>query len=189
MALIDAKPRELNLDDFEVFLAEHLDDDSYYELIDGAIVEKPMPTQLHGFVVGVLNGEFYIYFKQNPIGFPAPEVRYQVPGDLHNSRQPDLSIVLDTRTPLVEKGAVKRMPDIVIEVKSPTDRILAFRERASYYLANGVRLVLLIYPLERFLEVYRPDSDVEILTERQTLTGYDLLPGFSLAVKDLFPHS
>ena len=78
------------------------------------------------------------------------------------------------------------MPDLAVKIKSPTDTITEMRETAAYYVANGSRLVWLVYPNYRLVEVYRPEADVEILGEDDTLTGGDVLPGFALPVRAIF---
>lgn len=60
------------------------------------------------------------------------------------------------------------------------------RDTAAYYLANGVRLVWLVYPNYRLVEVYRSGADIEILGEEDMLTGGDVLPGFELPVRKVF---
>ncbi len=60
------------------------------------------------------------------------------------------------------------------------------RAKASYYLANGTRLVWLVLPEKRLVEVYRADGEVDILTENDTLSGDDVLPGFALPVQAIF---
>ncbi|RMF82539.1 MAG: Uma2 family endonuclease, partial [Chloroflexi bacterium] len=70
--------------------------------------------------------------------------------------------------------------------KSPDDSITGLREKAQYYLRNGARMVWLVFPKQRIVEIYRPEHDVEILTADDTLDGGDVLPGFSLAVRDIF---
>jgi Uma2 family endonuclease len=181
------KQKLYTVEEFERFAALPKNDERHFELIDGDIVEKPMPTQEHSQAAGNLIGHLFIYFQRNPIGRFGPEARYRMPGDKRNSRQPDVSVVLDIQTPLVKKGAVPRMPDLAIEIKSPDDSITKLRAKAAYYIANGTRLVWLVYPEQRIIEVYRPDADVQILIERDTLDGGDVLPGFTLAVKDVFP--
>ena len=47
-------------------------------------------------------------------------------------------------------------------------------------------MVWLIFPEKRLVEVYQPEADIEILNENDTLNGGDVLPGFTLAVKDIF---
>ncbi len=87
---------------------------------------------------------------------------------------------------MVTKGAVPRFPDLAVEVKSPGDSYRQMREKAAYYLANGTKLVWLVYPEKRLVEVYRADGDIQILTGDDTLDGGDVLPGFSMTVSDIF---
>lgn len=155
-----------------------------FELINGAVHEK-MPTQQHGLIVLNLGFALTAYAKQHKTGRPGTEVRHQSLNDNRNSRLPDLSFTC-TRNVLVEQGSVPGMPDLAVEIKSPTDTITEMRDTAVYYVANGSRLVWLVYPNYRLVEVYRPDADVEILGEADTLTGGDVLPGFTLPVREIF---
>lgn len=175
----------MTVEEFEAFLALPENRDRNFELIDGEIVEK-LPSQVHGRLVASVIGEVGIWLKRFPIGYVETEVRYRVPSDGHNSRQPDISVVLDVETPPVNKGAVLRMPDIAIEVKSPDDSYKGMRERAAYYIANGSKMVWLIFPEKRLIDVYHPNADIDVLDVSDTLTGYGLLPEFSLPVSNIF---
>lgn len=62
------------------------------------------------------------------------------------------------------------------------------RECADYYLWHGTRMVWLVYPEKRIVEVYQPNADVQILLETDELTGGDVLPGFMLAVSVIFAN-
>lgn len=174
------------VDEFEEFLALPENRDLYFELINGEITEKPMPTQVHGRLTARFTTRLSNHVEGRNLGYVEVEVRYRAPGDNRNSYQPDISFFADTTTPPVAKGAVQRMPDLAIEIKSPDDTFKGLRDRAAYYIANGVKLVWLVYPEQRLIEVYRPDADSALLTERDTLDGGEVLPGFMLAVSDVF---
>lgn len=60
------------------------------------------------------------------------------------------------------------------------------REKATYYLANGAKLVWLVYPRKRVVEVYTGNGNIDILREDDTLSGEDVLPGFTMPVADFF---
>jgi Uma2 family endonuclease len=173
-------------EEFEMFITRPENAERHFELIRGEIVEKAMPTEEHGIIIHTLSGEIYIFLKANPIARAEIEVRYKMPHDDHNGLQPDLSVMMDTKTPIVRKGAVPRMPDLAVEVKSPDDKFKVMREKAEYYLANGTLIVWLIYPHERLVEVFRPNVDSQILNESHVLKGEDVLRGFTLAISDLF---
>lgn len=180
-----AKSKQLySLAEFEALLAQPGNHNRLLELIDGKIVEK-MPTQEHGLVASNINRELGNYAIKHKNGRPGVEVRHRATDDDHNLRLPDVSFTC-ANVPIGEQGSVTDMPDLAVEIKSPDDMIVEMRRTAAYYLANGSRLVWLVYPNYRLVEVYRPDSDVEILDKNQLLIGHDVLPGFALPVADVF---
>jgi Uma2 family endonuclease len=73
-----------------------------------------------------------------------------------------------------------------MDVKTAHHTYKEMRERAAYYLANGARLVWLVYPEKRLIEVFRLDADSEFFTEGDTLDGGEVLPGFTLKVSEVF---
>ncbi|MBC7810530.1 MAG: Uma2 family endonuclease [Burkholderiales bacterium] len=174
------------VDEFEEFIALPENRVRLLELVNGEIVEK-MPTEEHGAIASKCHGEIYIFLKQNPIGRLTIEARYRPKDDQYNDRLPDVSFTSAERAlPLVKKGAVPQMPDLAIEVKSPDDTYKEMREKAAFYLANGARMVWLVYPEKRMVEVYRLDADIDILTNGDVIDGADVLPGFTLAISDMF---
>jgi len=179
------QPKLVTVVEFEQFLALPENRDRSFELIHGEIVEK-VPPEEHGLIAGNIHGFLWQYTRQSGFGRAVIEVRVCMPEDDYNSRQPDLAFFADTTRPVVKRGPVLQMPDLVIEVKSPDDTYTSMRARAQYSLAHGTSLVWLIYPAKRLVEVYRRDADSELLTADETLQGDDVLPGFALAVHEIF---
>lgn len=179
--------RQMTVDDFDQFMKLPENRDRTFELIDGEVIEK-IPTQKHGQVQLRLGSRLLIFVDAHDLGHVMTEARYRLPGDQFNERIPDISFVAGKDSPVVEQGAAPRMPDLAVEIKSPDDTYKAMRAKAAYYLANGVRLVWLVFIEKRIIEVYRPDADadIDILIDGDTLDGVDLLPGFTLALRDLF---
>lgn len=174
----------ITVDEYEDFLAQH--PDGLYELIHGEIVEK-VPTQEHGVIATKIAARLLVFMEDNLIaGHVATEARYRPADDQHNDRLPDVSVHL-TDQPVVKRGAVKELPNLAVEVKSPNDSNKRMREKAAYYIENGCRMVWLVYPAKRIVEVYQPDKDIDILLENDTLTAGDVLPGFMLPVATIFP--
>lgn len=181
-----AQERLVTVEEFEEFLAQEENSDQYFELIDGEIVEK-VPTEEHGMIAGNIYGNVWTCVKANKLGRVTIEVRHRNPEDRYNSRQPDISFTGNERLqPLVKQGAVLQFPDLAIEVKSPDDTYALMRRKAAYYLANGTRMVWLVYPAKQIVEVYRSEEDIEILTAEDVLTGGDVLPGFEMQVSAIF---
>lgn len=81
-------------------------------------------------------------------------------------------------------------PDFVIELVSPSDlinqRYEDLQDKMQEYLNNGVQLGWLIEPSAKTVEIYRIDKQVEILNNPQTLSGEDVLPGFTLDLTEIF---
>jgi Uma2 family endonuclease len=173
-------------DQFEAFLALPENADRRFELIDGEIVEMS-PTQEHGLLIAALAHALYSYLTHHPIGRVSVETRHRPPGDLMNDRIPDLSVVLGFDQPIVRQGAAPFMPDLAVEIRSPDDPYKQMRDKARFYLENGSRMVWLVFPDKKLVEVYTADDQM-ILVEGDTLTGGDVLPGFELAVSSIFAN-
>jgi Uma2 family endonuclease len=178
--------RLYTVDEFEAFIALPENRDRLFELINGEIVEK-VPAEEHGIIVLRLGSKILAFVDMHNLGRVAVEVRHRLPGDDHNARLPDISFRSDTTMPVVKQGSIPVMPDLAVEVKSPNDSYREMREEADYYLANGSHMVWLVYPEKRLVEVHTPD-EMGILTADDTLDGGDVLPGFTLAVREIFPE-
>lgn len=154
------------------------------ELIDGEIVDKS-PSEHCGIVIAMIGHWLLNFIIANNIkGRVVTEVRHRMPKDKRNARLPDVSYRAGSK-PLVTKGSVLQMPDLAVEVKSPDDAWKDLRAKARYYLANGTKLVWLVEPVRRFVEVYSPD-DEQVLFEGDTLNGGTVLPGFEMPVSAIF---
>lgn len=183
---MELEKQRITVEEFERFADSPENQDRLLELIDGEIVEKTMPTEEHGTIVLNLGSQVRSHVRAKNLGRVGVEIRHRRPGDNYNARQPDISFIADSSRPVVKKGSVPQMPDLAVEVKSPDDRYADMRRRADYYINNGVKLVWLIYPEKRLVEVYRPDADSLLLNEDDMLEGFDVLPGFALKVSEIF---
>jgi Uma2 family endonuclease len=101
-------------------------------------------------------------------------------------RSPDAAWVKlekwEALTPQQRIGFPPLCPDFVIELRSATDRIKPLQAKLQEYLENGMQLGWLINPQNQQVEIYRPGCLVEIHTMPVTLSGEDLLPGFTLEI-------
>jgi Uma2 family endonuclease len=80
----------------------------------------------------------------------------------------------------------KVAPDFVIELRSKTDSLKTLQDKMVEYRDNGVRLGWLINPQQQQVEVYRLGQEVEILPSPNTLSGEDVLSGFTLDLSSIF---
>ncbi len=101
-----------------------------------------------------------------------------------SQRAPDASWLSrekwDALTPEEQDKFLPLCPDFVVELMSPTDTLEKTRAKMREYIENGAKLGWLINRKKRQLEIYRPEQDVEILENPQTISGENILPGFVL---------
>ena len=84
------------------------------------------------------------------------------------------------------RGYAEVVPDLVVEIVSPSDSMREVHEKAQMWLRFGVVLVWVVYPDSRTIAVYQSGAPVVTLTEDDTLDGGPVLPGFTLPVRDIF---
>lgn len=156
----------------------------YLELIDGEVVPKPMPTQVHGRLVTRMLIRLGTYLESTGEGEAETEVRH-LDRDEERVYLPDVSVHLG-QTPPVAAGPVERPPAIAVEVISPDDRWGRVAERVAFYLRTGTQLVWIVDPGEQQVVVYRPRSEPELRARAQALDARPVLADFTLAIGDLF---
>ena len=117
-----------------------------------------------------------------------PSMGYTLPNGA--VRAPDASWVLRSRrtelTPEDRNRFIHLCPDFVIELRSDSDRLSVLQAKMQEYIANGARLGWLIDPQDRRVYIYRPDSEVQILENPETVSADPILPGFTLDLKEIW---
>jgi len=156
------------------------------ELIDGEIAEKAMPIQEHAQIADEVSGLIRPFLKVHHPAYMGAEIRYKRLEDQRNSLLPDWSFQFKTDQSIVTRGAVPAMPDFVLEVQSPDDSIADMRKKAGLYLTLGTRLVWLALPRRKVILSYWADGSEDVHTVEDTFDFRDLLPGFTIAVRDIF---
>jgi Uma2 family endonuclease len=102
-------------------------------------------------------------------------------------RAPDVSFVFAERLRRSPRSFAELTPDLTVEVKSPSDSIQKLRDKIAEFLSFGTRVGILINPDERAVEVHRSEQATVTLTNGDILTLPDLLPGWEVAIADLWP--
>ncbi len=105
-------------------------------------------------------------------------------------RSPDTAWVLQERlNTLTDEECEKFLPlcpDLVVELKSPTDSLATLKSKMVEYIENGARLGWLIDTSHKQVFVYRPDAEVEELIDPPSLSGEPVLPGFVFDLRKLW---
>jgi Uma2 family endonuclease len=102
-------------------------------------------------------------------------------------RAPDVSFVAAERLKRTVRDFGNLVPDLVVEIKSKTDRVAKLEDKVKLFLELGARVGILINPDELTVSVYRPHGEVEVLTGDEQLTIVELFPGWSVAISELWP--
>ena len=152
-------------------------------------------TYYAGIVGSDLFGELVLHLhEQMPEpGMLAVQILFRIPlpEDANRKRRPDVAFVSVDRWPLDRpmsptEEAWDVVPDLAVEVASPTDLAEFLLRKVAEYFRAGVRLVWVVYPLTRCIHVYQSWNRIQVVTESDTLDGGTVLPGFRLALDRLF---
>ena len=187
MTYTPALTHPITLEAFEAFIALPENQDRRFELIDGEIVEI-MPNEYHNLLGGNLFFELRLFLRDHNLGEVTYETRVRASAeDTLNDRIPDISFTVTARLlPVVRQGAVPQIPDLCIEIQSPGDSPSEMRTKAAYYLANGAQQVWLLFTQKPLIEVIHAGGQTDFYLPGDTLTGGNLLPGFAIAVDDIY---
>lgn len=101
-------------------------------------------------------------------------------------RAPDASFVKAERLRQTVRSYAELVPDLTIEVRSPSDSKQKLRNKIQEFLSLGAKVGILIDPIASTIEIYRSGEQKIELRDGEVLTIPDLLPGFKVAVSDLW---
>ncbi len=166
------------------------DDEWHYELVEGRLVRMSPTGWRHGRVVMALLRAVDRFVQEHHLGEVCPAetgFRISAEGGPDTVLAPDLAFVCAGREPAPgTEGYPHLVPDLVAEVVSPSQGRAEMGAKAQRWLSAGVRLVWIVVPEARTVEVWRDGGLVRIMTDEEELTGEDVLPGFAVAVAHLF---
>lgn len=172
---------------FDEFVRQPENADKLFEFIAGEIVEVPS-NPYASQISQVIAGEIYAYLKGKNLGHLTGEAGgYMVSGERY---APDVAFISRIKQPrLVSEGYNPNPPDLAVEVDVPstyTSQRNLFTKTVNYLAAGTV--VWIVFPERKEVEVYVPGERQRVLGMNDVLDGGDILPGFQLAVKDIFPE-
>jgi Uma2 family endonuclease len=184
MALKAIASRLVDGDEFDQFVNRPENAARNFELIAGEIVEKrvssPRSSAIGAFIAGLLA----VFVRQQGLGrVTGADGGYKVNGERYI---PDAAYVSKARQPALPDDAYNPLPpDLAVEVLSPTNDDEEMRVKVAHYLAAGT-VVWVVNPDKQRVEVYVSGQPPQILSANDTLTGGSVLPGFTVAVSEIF---
>jgi Uma2 family endonuclease len=170
-------------------LLEMPDDGSFYELVAGRLTRMSPSAWLPGVVASNMNFEMVGHVRANKLGIcGTADSGALLRRNPDTVRAPDVWFVRAERVPRQMKDEFfPGSPDLAVEVLSPSDRFSDVVQKARDYLAAGSLLVWVLDPQGRSSAAFYPDGTARLLGEDDPLDGGDVLPGFSVTLRQLMP--
>jgi Uma2 family endonuclease len=159
-----------------------------FELVDGELIEKPMAS-ISGETAVIILNHLYPVIRAVKLGKLYSEVSFRCfPDKPLQVRRPDIAFVAKARLGGVPtEGHVPIRPDLCIEVVSPGDEVYNLDSKLADYKSAGVPLTWVFNPEQRMVRVFRPGKPIDELSERDTISGEEIIPGLTAVVGELFP--
>ena len=179
------KPR-MTLDEFT---EKHAGD--RVEFLFGQVVELPMPQNKHGKICFAAAYQLGLHVIPNDLGHITINdsfVRVPTPEDPTKVRGADVCYFSYARIPKgpFPDGLIDETPELIFEVRSPSDLWTEVFTKVEEYLANGVLAVVILDDATRSASVCRPGAEQQTFEATDALTLPDVLPGFAVPVARLF---
>lgn len=185
-------PGVLHIDDF----MRRFNEEGPFELIDGERIPKLPTGRPHARLLRHLFRLLDRYCIDNDLGEVFQDTTFieeLIPQWVKGSRLPDVMFYEQSRYQAMvaeeEPGETKPfdlVPDLAVEVVSPTDSVKGLREGVERYLQQGVRLVWVVDGFARQVDVYHGDERTVLHGDDTVLDGGDVLPGFQTTLGALF---
>src|SRR5437764_11988416 len=120
---------------YEDYLAQP-DDGKRYQLIDGELIMTPAPGTQHQSILQNLNRIILKYVEQHKLGkvFFAP---VDVVFKEHEVYQPDIVYVSKERTQIITKRAIEGVPELIVEILSPSTGYYDLVHKRKVYEERG----------------------------------------------------
>jgi Uma2 family endonuclease len=174
--------------EFYEFVNRPENEDRFFELVRGEVIELSRPDQIHGTVASNVALELKLYARKvrkgNVVGNDSGVILEEDPDTVVG---PDVAYFTEhSEFKAIPDGWAEIPPLLAVEVLSPSDRPGKTNMKIRDYLDNGVKIVWVIDCDEKNVTVYRPGKTIEVVDESGELTGGDEIPGFRCPVRNLF---
>ncbi|MBX2894865.1 MAG: Uma2 family endonuclease [Cyclobacteriaceae bacterium] len=161
---------------------------TFCELINGELIMSPSPAPYHQLVVGNLYDILKAYSrKRNDLIFFAPVDLYI---DRKNVFQLDLIYVAEANKKIITERGIEGVPDLVVEVISPSNIFSDRNRKKKTYQDIGVGEYWIIDPANKTFEIYhkdQTDKDSPILyLAEEGIVSSAILKDLSFDLKEIF---
>lgn len=175
----------ISLEDFEAYITLPENANRDFEFIEGKIVEV-VSNNYSSMIASILTGEIYPVVKKGKLGWlTGADGGYIVMGERYIPDVAFISMAKQSEPCMLPYNPLP--PDLAIEVLSPTNDEEDIRIKIVNYLLAGT-VVWLVNPIKKLVQVFVPNEPPKTIGVDGVLDGGMVLPGFTLAVKDIFPQ-
>ena len=189
--VIERQLQQISADRFIALVDSPEYADRIVELVEGEIVEMSKPSGLHGQITMRLGAKLFYYAEENGLGIvTAAETGFILernPDGRDTVRALDIAFLSSASVPAVLPDQLMDVaPDLAVEVVSPSNKVADMHRKIRQLLAAGTALVWIVHPETRTVEVHT-QSGATTFEVDDTLSGGDVLPGFEIPVREIFP--
>ena len=162
--------------------------EGHYELVNGEVVEMAPPGGVHGGIAIRIGAALETFVRQHNLGRVVVESGFRLGSQPDTVRGPDVAFIARERIPAegLPRAFFEGAPDLAVEIVSPTDNATELEIKVHDYLRNGAQRVWVVYPDSRRVAVHRPDGTARWYSEDAAIEDEELLPGFSLPLREIF---
>jgi len=160
-----------------------------YELILGALRTRTLAGCEHGAIAQGIGVRLGMYVREGGLGLVAAAATgFLIARDPDTVRAPDAAFVSKAQLERcgIPVAYFPEAPELAVEVVSPDDTAEEVDSKIRSWLDAGTKLAWVVYPTGHTVTVYRSLEDIQVLTEKETLSGESVVPGFECQVADLF---
>lgn len=164
------------------------DDGLRHELVDGEVRTTPPSGEEHGVVAAGILLSLGNHVGAHALGRVLAKTGFRIGTNPDTVLAPDASFVRRERIEqtAIGKGYRAGAPDLVVEVVSPRDSFADVEAKVARWLTGGCRMVIVVNPARRAATIYRSHDDIVLLSEGDELDGGEVVPGWRLALRELF---
>jgi Uma2 family endonuclease len=156
-----------------------------YELVDGELIRMSPSGATHSNIALYIGGHLIMYVQSRRLGRAyGADGGFMLRRNPDTVLSPDASFVRAERV-VVSDGFFPGPPDLAVEVISPSDTYGEVDRKVERYLAAGTQRVIVVNPRNKTATITTPDGS-QVITIDGSITGADVVPGWSLPMRELF---
>ena len=156
------------------------------ELVDGQIIIMGLSDYVSEEIIARIITFLNIWVLPRKLGrVTGSSAGFRLPDG--NLRGPDVSFVPAAKMRQAPRAFAEIVPDLTIEVRSASDNIKPLVNKLQRFIELGSQVGILVDPKNLTVTVYRASGEPIILTNEDTLTIPELLPGWELPISEIWP--